>query len=45
MAGAEIVHYKTPDEYRIWNHAKAVDIKEKGRIRGNMSYIEDRWRV
>lgn len=45
MAGAEIVHYKTPDEYRIWNHAKAVDIKENGRIRGNMSYIEDRWRV
>ena len=45
MAGAEIIHYKTPDEYRIWNHAKAVDIKEKGRIRGNMSYIEDRWRV
>ena len=45
MAGAEIVHYKTPNEYRIWNHAKAVDIKEKGRIRGNMSYIEDRWKV
>lgn len=43
MAGAEIVQY--PHEYRIWNHAKAVDINSKGRLRGNMGYIEDRWRV
>ena len=36
LSGAEIVHYDTLQEYRIWNHAKAVDIKENGRMRGNM---------
>lgn len=47
LAGGEIVHYKTLDEYRIWNHAKAVDITdpEKGRLRGNMHYKEDEWYV
>lgn len=45
LAGAEIVKYKTLDEYRIWNHAEAVNIKEKGRMRGNMWYKEDKWYV
>lgn len=47
LAGGEIVHYKTLDEYRIWNHVKAVDITdpEKGRLRGNMHYKEDEWYV
>lgn len=47
LSGGEIVHYKTLDEYRIWNHAKAVDITdpEKGRLRGNMHYKEDEWYV
>lgn len=47
LAGGEITHYKTLDEYRIWNHAKAVDITdpEKGRLRGNMHYREDEWYV
>ena len=45
LAGGEIVHYKTPDEYRIWNHAKAVDMQTAGRLRGNMQYNEDRWLV
>ena len=45
LAGGEIVHYKTLDEYRIWNHAKAVDMKSKGRLRGNMQYQEDKWKV
>ena len=43
LAGGEIVKYD--DEYRIWNHAKAVDIKENGRMRGNMQYKEDRWDI
>lgn len=45
LSGAEIVHYDTLDEYRIWNHAKAVDMKSKGRLRGNMQYQEDKWKV
>ena len=45
LAGGEIVHYTTLDEYRIWNHTKAVDIQNKGRIRGNMNYTEDKWYV
>lgn len=43
LAGAEIVRYENLDEYRIWNHAKAVDIKEHGLLRGNMYYKEDKW--
>jgi hypothetical protein len=45
LAGGEIVHYKTLDEYRIWNHARAVDTQTKGRLRGNMQYNEDQWLV
>ena len=45
LSGGEIVHYKTLDEYRIWNHAKAVDMQAKGRLRGNMQYNEDQWLV
>lgn len=45
LAGAEIVHYENLNEYRIWNHAKAVDIKENGLLRGNMYYKEDKWNV
>lgn len=45
LAGAEIVRYENLNEYRIWNHAKAVDIKENGLLRGNMYYKEDKWNV
>ncbi len=47
LSGGEITHYDALKEYRIWNHAKAVDITdpEKGRIRGNMHYQEDKWKV
>ena len=45
LAGGEIVRYKNLDEYRIWNHAKAVDVKEQGLLRGNMQYKEDKWYV
>ena len=39
MAGGEIVKYGTLDEYRIWNHAEAVDVNSNGRLRGNMQYL------
>lgn len=45
LAGAEIVRYENLDEYRIWNHAKAVDITKEGLLRGNMYYKEDKWDV
>lgn len=45
LAGGEIIHYKTLDEYRIWNHAKAVDMQKRGRLRGNMQYNEDKWLI
>lgn len=45
MAGGEIVYYPSLKEYRIVNHAKAVDMKTGGRLRGNMMYNEDKWCV
>lgn len=45
LAGAEIVRYPKLGEYRIWNHAKAVDITKEGIRRGNMQYKEDKWNV
>ena len=45
LAGGEIVYYKTLDEYRIWNHTKAINMQTKGRLRGNMQYNEDKWLV
>lgn len=45
LAGGEIVKYDNPDEYRIWNHSKAVDVQKYGRLRGNMQYNEDQWLV
>ena len=45
MSGGEVMYYETLDEYRIWNHAKAVDLNTEGRLRGNMQYNEDKWLV
>lgn len=45
MAGAEIVKCDPINEYHIWNHAKAVDLQDKGRLRGNMHYKEDKWYI
>lgn len=46
LAGGEIVKNSRTNEYSIWNHAMAVDIKDKGgRLRGNMQYKEDKWYV
>lgn len=45
LAGAEIVHYPTLNEFRIQNHAEAVDITKGGRLRGNMQYLLDKWNI
>lgn len=45
LAGGEIIKYTNLGEYRIWNHAKAVDLQSGGRLRGNMQYREDKWNV
>ena len=45
LAGGEIMRYEDLDEYRIWNHAKAIDMQKYGRTRGNMQYNEDQWLV
>lgn len=45
LCGAELVYYKTLNEFRIWNHSRAVDMKEGGPLRGNMRYSEDKWKV
>ena len=45
ISGTEVVHYDKLNEFRLWSHSKAVDIKSDNRQRGNMSYIEDRWRI
>jgi hypothetical protein len=26
LAGAEIVHYPTRNEFRVWNHVEAIDV-------------------
>ena len=57
LSGAEIVYYPNRQEYRIWNHSKAVDIDNdlsrvtekdsgcRGLIAGNMTYLEDKWKI
>lgn len=51
LSGAEIVYYPNRQEYRIWNHAKAVDIDDLSQddsrsiIAANCQYLEDRWKV
>ncbi len=56
LSGAEIVYYPLRQEYRIWNHAMAVDLDDqvdttnsafggRGLIASNMRYQEDRWRI
>ena len=51
LSGAEIVYYPNRQEYRIWNHAMAVDIDDLSQdesrsiIAANCQYLEDRWRV
>ena len=56
LSGAEIVYYPLRQEFRVWNHALAVDLDDqqdttssafggRGLIASNMRYIEDRWRI
>ena len=45
LSGSEIVYYNNLDEYRLWEHSKAVDISKYGRLRGNMQYKEDLWDI
>ena len=45
LSGAELVLYRNLDELRIWNHCQAVNISDKGILRGNMQYIEDLWNI
>ncbi len=45
LCGAELVYYKTLNEFRIWNHSRGVNMKENGPLRGNMLYLEDKWYV
>ena len=51
LSGAEIVRYSNRQEYRIWNHAKAVCLDDLSQddtrsiIAANCQYLEDRWKV
>ena len=45
LSGSEIVFDELLNQFSILMHAKAVDIREGGRIRGNMHYKEDKWDV
>lgn len=51
LSGSEIVYYLNRQEYRIWNHAQAVDLNELSQddsrsiIAGNCQYLEDRWKI
>lgn len=51
LAGAEIVYYPTRNEFRVWNHVKAVDVDELSQelatsvIKANCRYLEDKWLV
>lgn len=46
LSGAEIVRDEISNKYKIWSHAKAVNVNGPGgRLRGNMQYQEDKWLV
>lgn len=47
LSGSEIVYNEKLDEFRVWTHVKAADIKDPriGRLRGNMNYQEDVWNI
>ena len=43
LSGAEITY--DGNSFKIWNHCKAVEIQDSGRLRGNMNYQEDTWDI
>ena len=51
LAGAEIVYYPTRNEFRVWNHAQAIDIDSLSSelatsvIKANCRYLEDKWLI
>ena len=51
LAGAEVVYYPTRNEFRIWNHAEAIDVDSLSQdiatsvIKANCRYLEDKWLV
>lgn len=45
LAGAEVTYNSTTGQYSIWQHSKAVNIKTANRLRGNMTYKEDRFDI
>lgn len=47
LSGSEIVYNEKLDEFRVWTHVKAADIKDPriGRLRGNMNYQGDVWNI
>ena len=45
LTGGEILWDQTLDQFSICNHVKCRDIKEVGRTRGNIQYINDKWNI
>lgn len=51
LSGAEVVYYPNRQEYRIWNHAIAVNLDDLSQdtsrsiISANCQYLEDRWKI
>ena len=51
LSGAEIVYYPTRNEFRVWNHAQAIDVDSLSQdvatsvIKANCRYLEDKWLV
>ena len=51
LAGAEIVYYPTRNEFRVWNHAEAIDVDSLSSelatsvIKANCRYLEDKWLI
>ena len=51
LSGAEVVYYPNRQEYRVWNHAIAVNLDDLSQdssrsiISANCQYLEDRWKI
>lgn len=45
LSGTEVIYDEQLNEFRLWTHSKAWDMKEVGRLRGNCQYQEDSWLV
>lgn len=45
LSGTEVTYDSRLNKFGITVHQKAVDMQKHGRIRGNMQYQEDLWRI